>query len=505
VAAYLQDAAHTPGGHTPRVLFPRSEAEVAEALRQAPAALPIGAQSSLTGGATPFGEWVLSLARLDGIYGIGADRVRVGAGVALVTLLDRLRGRGLSYPPVPTFTGACVGGVVATNAAGAQTFKHGSTRDWVRSLTVVLASGDVLDLERGAVRADAKGRLEVVLTTGEPREVRVPAYRLPDVPKRSAGYYAEPGLDLLDLFVGSEGSLGVVTEVELRLVPARPRLVGFLTLPGEADLLALAAALRDASRQTWRSGDPRGIDVCAIESMDGRCLALLREAGADRQHGVVLSAEAGAALLFQMELPAEATDGDVLEALAGAGSDHPAARLARLLGRFAPAEEVVLALPGQRARAEQLLALREAVPLLVNERVAAAQRIDPAVQKVAGDMIVPFDRLGEALAGWRAALGRRELDHAVWGHVSDGNLHANVLPRSAAEVESGFSALLEMAVEVIRLGGCPLSEHGVGRSPAKQQMLRLLVGEGGIADMRRVKEALDPAGKLAPGVLFPPR
>jgi D-lactate dehydrogenase (cytochrome) len=91
----------------------------------------------------------------------------------------------------------------------------------------------------------------------------------------------------------------------------------------------------------------------------------------------------------------------------------------------------------------------------------------------------------------------------VWGHISDGNVHPNVIPRSAADVDRGRDAILALGREVIAMGGCPLAEHGVGRSATKQQLLALLYGEAGVASMLAVKRALDPQGQLARGVIFP--
>ena len=116
---------------------------------------------------------------------VGADFVRVEAGVTLTDLDLRLRQNGSYYPPAPTFPGAFVGGTVATNAAGAGTFKYGTTRDWVAGLTIVLASGDVLDVERGATRADCGGNFEIVLSD-RTVQVPVPSYRMPKVAKISA-------------------------------------------------------------------------------------------------------------------------------------------------------------------------------------------------------------------------------------------------------------------------------------------------------------------------------
>src|SRR5919204_2326175 len=159
LASFLEDAAHFPGGHASGIAAPSNDAEVADLLRSAASVLPIGAQSSLTGGATPMGDVLLSTARLNRILEIGSDWARVQAGVTLAELDAALAAADKYYPPAPTFTGAFVGGTVATNAAGAATFKYGTTRDWVLALTVVLPNGDVLDVERGATRAT--GALEI--------------------------------------------------------------------------------------------------------------------------------------------------------------------------------------------------------------------------------------------------------------------------------------------------------------------------------------------------------
>jgi D-lactate dehydrogenase (cytochrome) len=118
-------------------------------------------------------------------------------------------------------------------------------------------------------------------------------------------------------------------------------------------------------------------------------------------------------------------------------------------------------------------------------------------------MIVPFERFAEMMALYRDGFAARGLDFAVWGHISDGNVHPNVLPRSYDDVERGKDAILEFGREVTRLQGCPLAEHGVGRNAVKQALLRELYGDAGIEQMRAVKRALDPEWTLAPGVIFP--
>jgi D-lactate dehydrogenase (cytochrome) len=139
----------------------------------------------------------------------------------------------------------------------------------------------------------------------------------------------------------------------------------------------------------------------------------------------------------------------------------------------------------------------------VNARIGRAREtIDSRIAKTAADMIVPFDRLAALMVFYDDEFRRRGLDAATWGHISDGNLHPNVIPRSFADVESGEEAILAFGREVIRLGGSPLAEHGVGRHPVKQQLLEEMYGQDGIEEMRRIKHAIDPEWKMAPGVIF---
>ena len=503
---YLSDAAHFPGGHAIGIAAPQSTDEIPAILRKAPAILPIGAQSSLTGGATPMGELLLSTEKLTRIIEVGPGYATVEAGVSIAALQAALATCGAWFPAAPTWTGAFAGGVVATNAAGAATFKYGSVRRWVDAIVVILANGSALHIRRGQY-VESEGALRVPSAGGD-LVVPIPAYRMPDVVKRSAGYHAASGMDLIDLFIGSEGTLGIITHVTFRAIsPAPTTALALVPCPSEPDALRLVDALRRASAETWRTKDQRGIDAAAIEHMDRRSLEIVREDGADRRNDVRFPVGTELALLVQLELPAGCTASDAfdeIQSLAGSSPiDRRVGRFCRLLRDHGLLAETDLALPGDQRRAEQLISVREAVPTGVNQRVGRAQRdIDARIAKTAADMIVPFDRFADMLAVYRAGFGVRGLDFAVWGHISDGNVHPNVLPRSYEDVEQGREAILQFGREVARLGGCPLAEHGVGRSPVKQALLQGLYGEIGIEQMRAVKRALDPEWKLAPGVIF---
>jgi D-lactate dehydrogenase (cytochrome) len=472
VREFLADAAHVPGGSASAVAFPRSSDEVAAVVRGSTLVHPVGAQSSLTGGATPRGGIVLSTRQLKWVSRRGADRVRAGAGATLAALQQTLAADQLYYPPVPTFDGATVGGVIATNAAGAATFKYGSTRPWVEWIEIVLADGSIVELRRGETIA-REGVLEIERTNGTVTRVPLPTYLMPAVAKHSGGYAASPVLDAIDLFIGSEGTLGVITQAELRVI-RRPRIaLALVPCASDADAIAITSAL------CRRKGA-----VAGVEYMDGAALAQVPD------------------YVFHRTAVPRPPPGSVLLLVQVEGSLDS---LTRVLERYGVADAAVVAMAGDTRAAERLLDLREAVPASVNARVADAKaHVDAAIEKTAGDMIVPFDRLAESLALYRNSFNARGLEHAIWGHFSDGNLHPNVIPRSLDDVKSGKEALLEIGRAIVAMGGSPLAEHGVGRNPVKQELLRQMYGNEGIEQMRAVKRALDPEWKLAPGVLFPP-
>jgi D-lactate dehydrogenase (cytochrome) len=368
----------------------------------------------------------------------------------------------------------------------------------------VLASGDVVDLRRGEATASEQDSFELQLPT-QTLTIPVPRYRMPDVPKVSAGYFAAPGMDAIDLFIGAEGTLGIVTNATLRVLATRPATcLAFVTLTDRRAALELVARLRTEAMQTWKSPGVRGLDISAIEHMDARSLAIIR---VDGRLGIALDDGAVMGLLVAIDLPAGTTTAEAYAQFAqglaaGSAQEGSAGRFAAIVREF-DIPDALIAPPGDHAAIERLLALRESVPLGVNHRIGRAQReIDARIQKTAADVIVPFERFDEMLTLFGEEMRARGLDGAVWGHISDGNVHPNILPRSFAEVEAGREAVLTFGRAAIRLGGSPLAEHGVGRSETKQLLLRDLYGENGIEQMRAVKRVLDPEGKLAPGVIF---
>lgn len=515
LSAYLDDASGFPRGHAAALVRPATDDEAAAAVIAArgyrQSVLPQAARTSLTGGAVPHGECVISVERLDRIgpldeSGGGDARIRVGAGVRLKTLEEYLRPRGYFYPPVPTCLEAMVGGTLSTNAGGAATFKYGVTREWVESLELVLSNGDRLSLARGQAQARPGESFRILLSDGSEFVIPVPTYRLPPLKKLSAGYHAADPLDLVDLFIGAEGTLALITGASLRLreSPAA-ELAGLVFCDTPQAAMALATELRQVASEARRAGDDCAPDIRAIEWFDARSLELILRAGIADKLCIALPEQARAAIYFELELPHPSDRERTLDRLAaalngGAGdTDGPLLRLFRILRSHDLIDRTELAFPGDASRRQALAALREAVPQQVGELLAGRG----GLAKCAGDMIVPFEKLGQAMELYRSAFEAAGLDYAVWGHFGDGNLHPNVLLRNESERDIAEAVLLQLAVEITALGGAPLSEHGVGRHPLKQRMLREFLGMRAIGEMRAIKRALDPSGCFAPGVLFP--
>jgi D-lactate dehydrogenase (cytochrome) len=518
IETYLEDGSGAQPGRAAGLVRIASEAEAASFLsRTAQDGLTVqiqAARSSLTGGAVPAGETIVSVERMADrgpIEKRGDDgRVTVQPGKRLSDLQAELAPQGYYYPPIPTFKEAMIGGTTSTNAGGPASFKYGVTRDWVVGLRVLLFNGELLALERGQYVARRGEAFTIQLSDGRELVVPVPDYRIPDLKKLSAGYYSSDPFDLVDLFVGAEGTLGLITAVTVNLVKRAPAMIaGLAFLKDPQQGLRLAGALREAALKARSEADSRGPDIRAIEWLDANCLRILRDHGDASKLRIALPEECRAAVFFEMELPEAITDTAVEGLLVDFQERHPdlpdrpLIRLFRILEEQGVLDELEFAFPEDEGRYRMLAEFRECAPTRVNEILAERRRVDPLVGKVGGDLIVPFEALPGMLEVYESGFASRGLDFAIWGHLSDGNMHPNALPRNAAESHAAIEALHEFAAEAIKRGGAPLSEHGVGRHPLKQELLRRFLGDAAIQSMRRIKRALDPGYRFAPGVLFP--
>jgi FAD/FMN-containing dehydrogenase len=443
----LEDASNLKG-HAERVFVPSDDGGVSEVLRHASASgTPVtiaGAGTGVTGGRVPFGGWVLSLEKFTRLE-VHRGYAICGAGVLLRDLHAAAQASGQFYPPDPTETGAAIGGNIASNASGSRSYKYGSTRQWIDGLRVVLADGSIREFARGDAIDFDPGTIP-----------------LPAVTKNTAGYLLRPGMDWIDLFCGSEGTLGVVTEARVRLLAAPEALLaGVVFFPSDA------AAL-DAV-ETW----PRGLRM--LEYMDDHSLRLLRARYPE------IPAEAAAALLIEQELESE-DDPDVdawIDRIEASGALAEASWFAS-----SPADR------------ERFRRFRHALPEIVNDTVRRSGAL-----KMNTDYAVPLARNREMLARYRECLDREFPGrYVLFGHIGDAHVHVNLFS-DPADPGRATAALRSLARQAVELGGTVSAEHGLGKR--KADLLQLQYAPEHLEAMCAVKRRLDPGNILGRGTLFP--
>jgi glycolate oxidase len=428
-AAHRHDrSGWAPNGLPAAVVFPESADEVAAVLRAAHAAavpvVPRGAGTGLSGAATAAdGEIVLSTARLGRILELSPeDEIAVVEPGVITADLDRAAAEyGLCYAPDPGSVEICtIGGNIATNAGGLRCAKYGVTRESVLGLEVVLADGRRIETGRRTVKGVT-------------------------------------GYDLTGLFVGSEGTLGVVVGATLRLLP-RPTATATVSAYFE-DVEAAADAVSRLRRQRVRPAIAELLDAATLAAVDAA-------------QGTDFSTRGGALLLVQTD---------------GAGA---AAEADLVLGAVKPAAAGVAITEDPAESADLLRARRLALPSL--ERLGRV---------LIEDIAVPRSRLAEAVRAVAAIAERRGVRVATLAHAADGNVHPIfVLDDAAPDApvpEPVWAAAAEVFRTALRLGGTLTGEHGVGL--LKRQWVAEELGEPSLAVHRQIKHTLDPRGILNPG------
>jgi len=433
IAAYSMDrATYCPAGKALALVHARSTADVQHVMRLASEhrvpVVPQGARSGLSGAANAVdGCILLSLEKMDQVLEIDAPNrlVVTQPGVFNATLSRAVQGEGLYYPPDPSSWEFCsIGGNVSTNSGGLCCVKYGVTTDYVLGLEIVLADGQVLRTGRRTVKGVA-------------------------------------GYDLVKLFVGSEGTLGVITEITLML---RQETELPLTV---AAVYSSARDAADAVSQVVRCG----VTPSLLEFMDRVSVQAVNAA-----FNMGIAPEAGALVLAQSD----------------AGGDRSAAEIATIAKVLESAGAIEIAVADDPAEGELLLAARREV-LTAMEKLGTTM-ID--------DVCVPRTKLAELVERIEQVSVECGLTIGVVGHAGDGNFHPTVVfdgqdPDQVARAKKAFDDIMRISLD---LGGTITGEHGVG--VLKMELLEQEIGSLSLDVHRRIKASLDPLGILNPGKVF---
>jgi glycolate oxidase subunit GlcD len=433
LAAYGYDAFGASGErHLPEaVVFPGSTEEVSRTVQvcadHGVPVVPRGAGTGYSGGAVPTcGGVVVCLTRMDSVLRVEPDEMRmhVEAGMVTAAVHRRALESGLYYPPDPGSSPTCtIGGNVACNSAGPHTLRYGTTADYVAGATAVLADGRIAHLGEGG----------------------------------------EGGVDLLRMLCGSEGTLAIVTEVLLRLLPA----------PAARSTVAASFAGMESAATAVAGISAAGLVPAAVEFLDAAALRAVARTGVD-----AYAPEAGALVLLELE-------GDP----GGVAAELDAALTAIDAGSPTGIERATDG-PGQK----RLWAARKSI----SAAVATVM-----IGKVNEDVVVPRDRIAELVATVQRIGAERSVPVVNFGHIGDGNLHATFLidPRRPGDRRRGDDAAADLFDAVLDMGGALTGEHGVGTT--KVDYVERQLGPGTVRLMRRVKESLDPRGLMNPGTKVP--
>jgi len=396
--------------------------------------------------------------------------------------LRRFQQSGAWFLPADiTETTASIGGMVSTNASGAKSYRYGSMRWHVLGLRLLLANGKSLSLRRGEQLAQGR-QFSLRLDDGSQITGQLPAYQMPQV-KNASGYYVHENMDLIDLFIGSEGTLGIVTEVTLALAPQPSFTWGMMAFfTREQNALAYVHALRAL---------PQAEQPIAIEFFDQACLALIRSEQEQlhaHQNMPALSPAAQSAIYIEFNaksLPErDEAINRVADLLNAAGGDEQATWLAL-----------------SRQDLEKLVSFRHAIPESINRIIAERKRQHPNLTKLGSDMAVPDDKLDWVMKLYEDTLMQTGLEALKFGHIGDNHLHVNILPRNEAEYTQGKQVFEQWAREVVAAGGTVSAEHGIGK--LKHALLAELYDAQALNEMRALKRCFDPQGLLNPGNMFP--
>lgn len=442
VKGFCTDASNYPG-HAEALVRPKSVSEVAEIVKEANLkkipVTTIGNRSSLTGSAASLGGWILDTSQMTKIFEINPEEkfAIAESGIMLSDLKKTILEHGVFYAPDPTSEKECFfGGSIATNASGSRTFKYGSTRKYVRALEVVLASGEILNIRR------------------------------PEIEKNTFGYL--PFQNMVDIFVGSEGTLGVITKIEVELLEEPENFFGGLVFfKTISDALNFVVNIHAVTPRAVELFDQYGLNIIKPDSP------------------FEIPSFAQAAIFFEQEYRGEEL-GPLLNNW-----------FSFLKNNKAIVDNTIIA--EQPKRQEELRTLRHKVPSYLFEE--GGKYVKDGGGKISTDWSVPINKIQEIINYAEELAKEAKIEEPViYGHIGNGHPHYNFIAKNSIEKQQILEVVHKTCRRVVSLGGTIAAEHGIGK--IKKDFVKYQYPQTVINAMKSLKYSLDPNGIMAPGNMF---
>ncbi|MDP3148377.1 MAG: FAD-binding oxidoreductase [Ignavibacteria bacterium] len=479
IQSFLVDASNFRG-NCDAVYLPEHAEEVIEILKTANESNTkvtiAGNHTGLTGSGIPQDGVVISTEKLNRILEINTKEnyAIVKPAVLLSDFQNELKRVGFFYPPDPTETNCFLGGTIATNASGAKTFKYGATRNFVLELEIVLADGDKLLLKRGEVFAE-KNVLSLQTENGNILSLQLPNYKMPKV-KNASGYFVDENMDAIDLFIGSEGTLGVITKAKLKILPLPSDVLSCVAFfPEEMDGLAFVEEARTLSYSSRIMNSTGNIDARALEFFDSHALDFLRKDYSQIDDNVFC------AVWFEQELTAQNEDSVTENWLELITKHH------------ADVDKVWIGIDDKDKAL--LHEFRHAISSKVNEYISKNN-----FRKLGTDVAVSDEVFSNFYSFCKSLVEKENIDYVAYGHFGNSHLHLNMLPKNEDDFQKGKMIYKMICQKAVELGGTVSAEHGIGK--IKHEYLLLMYGEEAINEMIELKKVFDPEMILGSGNLF---
>ncbi|MBN1897538.1 MAG: FAD-binding oxidoreductase [Spirochaetes bacterium] len=458
-SSYLKDESNL-SGFSDKILIIEDPAEINDIIRnyqlnKIPVTVSNG-RTGTTGGCVPLNTDLLTLERLNKVKDMEKDTLTVESGISLQEIESFLEKENpeMFYPVDVTESTSRIGGNIATDASGSRSFFYGSTRDWILACKIVLPDGRELEINRGTTFAQ-----------GFCAEILDHHFTLPDIKvipvKNTAGYYIKNNMDLIDLFIGSEGTLGIITQVKLKLSDRVPGLINFLCFfPKEENALNFFKEII-----SWDN-------LYSIEFFDKHSIQILSED---------LPLKGESALYFEIQDP------NRLEEISRLIQSHHSDLASTWMGE-------------NNREKNRIRDFRHKLPEKINALISERKRAFPQIHKIGTDIAIPFNKLSQMIDFYYRTMQKETMLFALFGHIGEAHLHLNMIPDNRPQFERAKKLHEIFIRQAVSWGGTFAAEHGVGK--IKKPFMKYLFTPEEIDGMAAVKKTLDPNLILNPGVMF---